>query len=139
MRFKDAFDDIPTKASRADRRSQDICVEKNLHETSRKTSSSVKKPWASAKGMLLARSSLKRSILSWRRMASRAISLRFFPDRRQDKARSRSVSSSKRMVNVAVFMSYIVIRPEPDVKAAKNVQLKNDVLRSTLFSWRREA
>jgi hypothetical protein len=95
---------------------QDICVKKHLHDMREKTSSSVKNPRASAKGIILFLNSSNCWRRSWRRKASRAISLRFLPDRLLafDSRLSRSLSN--RIVKVAVFMYYNVRRPQSFVK-----------------------
>ena len=95
---------------------QDICVKKHLHDMREKTSSSVKNPRASAKGIILFLNSSNCWRRSWRRKASRAISLRFLPDRLLafDSRLSRSLSN--RIVKVAVFMYYNVRRLQSFVK-----------------------
>jgi hypothetical protein len=84
--------------------SQNIRVKKNLHDTWEKTSSSVKNPRASAKGIILFRISSNCSSRNCRRRASRAISLRFLPDRLLALDNKASRSLSNRIVKVAVFM-----------------------------------
>jgi hypothetical protein len=95
---------------------QDICVKKHLHDMREKTSSSVKNPRASAKGIIFFLNSSNCWRRSWRRKASRAISLRFLPDRLLALDSKLSRSLSNRIVKVAVFMCYNVRRLQSFVK-----------------------
>lgn len=54
---KSSLEDIGAESPSRDRTDQDVGVKGDLHETSRKTSSSVKYPRASAKGMMRRRRS----------------------------------------------------------------------------------
>ena len=95
---------------------QDICVKKHLHDMREKRSSSVKNPRASAKGIILFLNSSNCWRRSWRRKASRAISLRFLPERLLAFDSKLSRSLSNRIVKVAVFMCYNVRRLQSSVK-----------------------
>ena len=65
---------------------QHVGVEKDPHETARKTSPPATSPYASANGRLFFRSSRNRATATWRRRASRAISLFVRPGRRDEEA-----------------------------------------------------
>jgi len=95
------------------RADEDICVETDPQETSRRTSSSVKYPLASAKGRMRRRNSANWVRASWRRNASRARSLRLLPVRRARRASWRWSSGSRRIVKAAVFMLDNVIQAAP--------------------------
>lgn len=83
---------------------QDVGVEGDPQETSRNTSSSVRYPAASAKGIMRLRRSSNCARASWRRRASRTISLRDRPLRAAARSRRASSSGSSRMVSADVFM-----------------------------------
>jgi hypothetical protein len=75
---------IGTETSRGKSADKDIGIEKDPHDTVLNTSSSVRKPRASAKGIALWRSCSKVIKDNWRRSASRTTSLRFRLERRQN-------------------------------------------------------
>ena len=79
-------------------------VSKKIYETLENKSSSVMKPRASAKGIILFRKFLNWLIRNWRRNASRAISLRVFPDCLLAFVSIFSRSLSNRMVSDEVFI-----------------------------------
>ena len=83
-------------------------VQKDSHETSSNTSSSVKYLLAAAKGMIFLRRLPNRINFNCLVSASRAMSLRFFPNSSVAFFSMFSSCSSSRMVKVEVFMSYIM-------------------------------
>jgi hypothetical protein len=101
--------DIGTEPARRKPADENIGIEKDLHDTALKMSSSVRKPRASAKGMALWRSCSNVIKASCRRSASRTTSLRFRFERRQNLSSVRSRSWSSRMVT-AFLMSYNVLQ-----------------------------
>jgi len=74
---EDESNEIGTESARCKPADENIGIEKDLHDTALKTSSSVRKPRASAKGMALWRSCSNVINASCRRSASRTTSLRF--------------------------------------------------------------
>ncbi len=106
---EDESNEIGTEPARGKTADQDIGIEKDFHDTALKTSSSVRKPRASAKGIALWRSCSNVINESWRRSASLTTSLRFRFDRRQNLSNIRSRSWSSRMVT-AFLMSYNVVQ-----------------------------
>lgn len=109
MLCKDESNDIGTEPAGGKPAHENIGVEKDPHDTALKTSSSVRKPRASAKGMALWRSCSNVINESCRRSASRTTSLRFRLERRQNLSSIRSRSWSSRMVT-AVLMSHNVLQ-----------------------------
>lgn len=103
-------EDVGADSSGGNGRGQDVCVEEDPHDTSRKTSSSVRYPWASAKGMIPRRSSSNWESANCRRSASRTNSLRVRPLCFAARSRRRSRSGSSLTVRAEVFMSCNVIR-----------------------------
>jgi hypothetical protein len=106
---EDNSNDIGTEPARRKPADENIGIEKDLHDTALKTSSSVRKPRASAKGMALWRSCSNVINESCRRSASRTTSLRFRLERRQNLLSIRSRSWSSRIVT-AFLMSHNVLQ-----------------------------
>jgi hypothetical protein len=74
-------ENVCAQSSRRDGAHKDVGIESDSHETSRNTSSSVRYPLASARGIILRRRSWNWTSDNWRRTASRTISLRLKPAR----------------------------------------------------------
>ena len=111
---QDVFHDDDPEQVRTDppgreRTDQDVRVEEYPQEMSRKTSSSVRYPRASAKGVIRRRSSASWSIANRRSRASRTMALRLRPLFRAARSRRRSSFRPILMVRVEVFMSYNVV------------------------------
>ena len=114
-------EDVCAQSSGRKRTHEYVGIESDLHETSLNTSSSVRYPRASAKGITRRRRSSNWANASWRRTASRTTSLRLRPVRRATRATCRSRTGSKRIVRAEVFMSCNVIHP-----ALPNKRLQGD-------------
>ena len=87
-------EDVGADSSGGNGRGKDVRVEEDPHDTSRKTSSSVRYPWASAKGMIRRRSPSNWESASWRRSASRTNSLRVKCDTAYSRLPERQLLSS---------------------------------------------
>ena len=108
MVLQDFSHEVGAQPTSSETRGEDVGVHKHLHETSAKMSLSVRYPRASAKGITRLRKSSNWLTRSWRRRASRAISLRFRPLRALALSSIADSSSSIRIVRVVVFMYYNV-------------------------------
>jgi len=100
----DHRDNVGADTSSGKGTDEHVRVQKNPQETSRKTSSSVRYPAASAKGIIRLRRSSNCETASWRRRASRTISLRERPLRLAARSSCFSRSGSSRIVSAEVFM-----------------------------------
>jgi hypothetical protein len=101
---QDEVENVGAQPTSGEGTDEDVCVEGDSQDTSRKMSSSVRYPWASAKGMMRRRRSSDRERASCLRRASRTTSLRLRPLRSAARSSSFSSSGSRRMVTVEVFM-----------------------------------
>jgi hypothetical protein len=108
MFFDDKKENVIAKAAGVKGASKNIGVEEHFQDTTLNTSSSVKKPRASANGMARRRSCWKRRTARWRLKASRITSLRVCPDPLRTSSRAGNRSSSIRTVMVFPFMCYMV-------------------------------
>jgi hypothetical protein len=113
MLDEDVPQEVCTYSTARERADEHVGVEEYPHDTAEKTSSSVRRPRASANGRTLFRRRSKRSRDNCRRRASRARSLRVRPVCLARRARSRSSSSSSLRVNVPRFMCHNVTHSEP--------------------------
>lgn len=98
---QDGADDVRAQSSSGEGGHEDVGVEEDLHDTALNTSSSVRSPFASAKGATRSRSCSKSSMASCLRRASRATWLWVRRESRATRASIRAVSRSMRMVSVS--------------------------------------
>jgi len=101
---EDQVQDIGTETPSGEGTDENVRVESDSHDTSRKMSSSVRYPWASAKGRTRRLRSSNLVSANWRRRASRTTSLRLRPELSAARSSSLSSSGSSRIVTVEVFM-----------------------------------
>jgi len=101
---------IGAETSADERADQDVGVENNPHGTSRKTSSSVNQPCASASGTSCSLTSSRAEIASCRRSASRTTSLRVRPEPVAARSSDSESWSSRRIVSVVLMYDNVVRR-----------------------------
>src|SRR5262249_38219940 len=96
------LEEVRAQSPRRERAHEHVRIEENPQEMASKTSSSVSRPCASAKGSVLPRSSRKRATATSRASASRASSLLVRPVVRARRSSALSSLSSSRIVRVAM-------------------------------------